>query len=330
MSFANATPYQALPVPMSDPAGHEVLIAIVKASFDVLRGGRLALSDVQAPVLLHDEVWTEDDPATSLKTASDLCIEKGGTDVVVLGEAISSVPVTSMDVAVKVRDTIVPLRVHGPRFFEEGALASAIGPAAPVVRVPIVYEKAYGGMTDDYLVVESRNPAGVGVARSRRDLAGKPAPQIEHPARPHLDAGDAHEPVGFGPIMSHWSPRLELAGTFDDAWKATRMPLMPTDFNVLTNNIAHPSLVFRDPLVPGDEVLVHGMSEHGLLHVQVPNLGVVIRARFDVSGKVTVRPWIDTLVVRPGDRRIEVVVRHAFRQGRGRDVLREVCVDRAD
>src|SRR5438874_1464247 len=89
-----------------------------------------------------------------------------------------------------------------------------------------------------------RLPTDVCVAKRKRDLVGKPAPQIEHPARPHRTADDDHPPVGLGAIRSHWSPRLERAGTFDEVWEKTRMPAMPADFDVRANNQAHPSLLF--------------------------------------------------------------------------------------
>jgi hypothetical protein len=330
MSFSNATPYAAIDVPMPDPRGREVVIAIVKATFDVLDDGRIVPAERPANIRVNDECWQKDDAASSLKFPSDVCIEKGGTDVIVVGDAVSRERVKEMDVAVKVRGVTVPLRVHGERVFYQGALGVAIGPAAPFTRKPIVYEKAYGGMSDDMMIVETRNPSGVGVAKNKADLVGRPAPQIEHPARPHTRASDNHPPVGFGAIMPHWSPRLERAGTFDEVWRDARLPLMPLDYDVRFNNVAHPSLIFEAPLLPGDEVMVHGMSDRGRFALSIPDLRVVVRARFDQSGKVSVRPPIDTLLIRPSDRQFEVVLRKAFFQGRGKDVLREIRVQLHD
>ena len=55
----------------------------------------------------------------------------------------------------------------------------------------------------------------------RSELGGptdRPAPQIEHPARPHTCASETYEPVGFGAIGTHWSPRRKFTGTLDDLW----------------------------------------------------------------------------------------------------------------
>jgi hypothetical protein len=55
-----------------------------------------------------------------------VCVAKRGTDVIVVGEAISPRPVTAMDVDVKVRDVQIPLRVHGPRVRELGEVISRL------------------------------------------------------------------------------------------------------------------------------------------------------------------------------------------------------------
>jgi hypothetical protein len=156
---------------------------------------------------------------------------------------------------------------------------------------------------------------------------GTPAPQLEHPARPHTSASDKHPPVGYGAIPPAWSPRKDHAGTFDDVWMATRMPLMPLDHDPRTNNAAHPSLVFDPHLAPGDAIAILGMSESGALSFRLPPFPLVLRGHFDRSGKVEVRPPIDTLLVEPGSRRVELAVRHAFPIGRGLDVLREITAE---
>jgi hypothetical protein len=327
VTFANNTPFEALDLPLPDQRGRAMVVAVVKATFTVRRDGRIVPSERPRTIRINDELF---DPAAdegSVRLPTDVCFEKCGTDVIVVGEAISPRPVSVMDVGVKVRDLMVPLRVHGPRVFYRAVAGVSIGPAAAFEREPIVYEKAYGGVSDDGWIVEPRNRAGVGVAKRKADLIDKPAPQIEHPARPHHKAGDAHPPVGFGAIRTHWSPRLERSGTFDDVWQKTRMPTLPVDFDVRANNTAHPSLLFEEPLQPGDPVAITGMSEAGVVAFEVPAINVVVRARSDVSGRIEVRPPIDTLLIEPGEHTFEVTLRAAFPQGRGRDVLREVRVE---
>jgi hypothetical protein len=326
LGFFNATTWLAQDVPYVDPIGREVVIAIVKATFEISRDGVVVPAEEPSEIRLNDEVWDPEDERSSLRIPSDVAVEKKGTDVVVIGEAIAPKPVAEIDVAVRVGATTAPLRVHGPRFFHRGLAGVTIGPAAKVERVPLRYEKAFGGATPDGHTVEERNPSGLGVAAREADLIDTPAPQIEHPARPHKSARDRHPPMGYGAIMSHWLPRRRYAGTFDDRWKETRMPLLPADYDVRHGNVAHPALLFEAGVAPGTAISILGVGE-GFFGFELPRLPVVVRALYAVSGRRTVCPSIDTVLVEPGRRRVEVVARCAFPIGRGRDVLGEVRVD---
>src|SRR5688572_13228409 len=101
----NATPYAAQAVPVMERDGRQAVVAIVKATFVILEGGRLVLADDQRPVRLEDEPHDRDYPWSSLRYPSDLCPDKVGTDVVVVGEAIADPPAAVADVALKIRDT---------------------------------------------------------------------------------------------------------------------------------------------------------------------------------------------------------------------------------
>ena len=107
------------------------------------------------------------------------------------------------------------------------------------------------------------------------------------------------------------------------------MPLLPLDFDARFWNVAHPTLLFAEPLVAGDVIAIMGMTLDPPLRFELADLKVAIRARSDESRAQTVRPVIDTVIVEPTTRRVELTMRHAFRVGRGRDVLRELVVDGA-
>jgi hypothetical protein len=325
--FTNATRYAALDVPSLDASGREIVIALVKATFKVAADGRARVADDQRPLRAADIPYDPDNPRGSIKYPSDVCDRKHGTDVVVIGNAIARTPVTALDVAVKVRDATAPLRVHGPRFYYRSVSNVVVGPAARFEREALVYEKAFGGASQDMGVVELRNPSGVGVARRDADLVDMPAPQIEHPAHPHQTPKDRHAPAGFGALAPHWSPRRERAGTFDDVWKASRMPLLPKDFDVRHNNAAHPALLLDTPLAPGDPVGVLAMTESGYFGFEIPPFPIVVRGRFDDGTTRDERPAIDTLLVEPAPGIFELVARASFPLGRARGLLRELTVD---
>ncbi|MDI1451638.1 DUF2169 domain-containing protein [Polyangium sp. 6x1] len=328
MSFINETRYAALPVPLVDPEGRDVVVTIVKATFVVGERGELRPAEDPSPVRTSDVAREPDEPRSSLLFPSDIGLEKPGTDVVVVGDAVAPRPVNVMDVVVQVKQRLAPLRVHGPRVYYDGVLGVAVGPAAPFERAPITYENAYGGASDDLAVVELANPAGVGVARRAADLLGKRAPQIEHPERPHTTASDRHPPMGYGAIPPHWSPRRELFGTCGSSWQETRMPMLPADYDPRFGCVAHPSLRFEEMLAPGDPIRILGMSLVPFA-LDLPRLAARVHARFD-GGEREERPVpIDTVIVLPTERRLEVSGRVAFAAGRGRRVLRALEV-RAD
>jgi hypothetical protein len=327
MSLLNASPFAVQAVPYVAPNGREVVIAIVKATFVRARGGALACADEQSPVRLGDVPSYPDASNSSVRYPSDVGLEKRGTDVVIVGDAVSDAPVTLLDVAVRVRETSVSLRVHGERVYYGSLGGVVIGPAAPFERKPIVYEATYGGTSEDYSVVELRNPVGRGVAKAAGDLVGRPAPTIEHPAEPVGAAGDAPEPVGFGAIASHWLPRSRYAGTFDDVWRATRMPLAPHDFDARYWNVAHPSLQFEEHLRAKDPIAILGMTLGDPFVLELPALGVVLHGKTDDGRTLTARPPIDTVLVDTNAARVELTVRHVFPKGRGRTLLREIRVD---
>jgi hypothetical protein len=327
VSVLNATPYAVLAAPYVAPDGREIVVTVVKATFVMGAGGKLALADEQVPVRPGDDVYDPDALASSIRYPSDFGTDKRGVDVVVVGDAISRTPVPTVDVAVQMKRRTVPLRVHGTRMFYRSFGNVAIGPPAAFERKPIVYEHAYGGMTADFSMVERKNPVGKGVAKSVRDLVDTPAPTIEHPGQPVTAAGQRVEPVGFGAIATWWLPRAAHAGTFDETWQRTRMPLMPPDFDPRFFNVAHPALQFDEPLAADEPIHVLGMSESGSFHAELPAIGVVLRGKIDSGVGLSARPAIDLALVEPGPGRIELSLRHAFPKGRGRTLLREITID---
>jgi hypothetical protein len=327
MTLANATSFAALAAPLTAPDGRDVVLAVVKATFHRDRRGRLSIADEQVAVRAGDVAYYPDAEDSSVRYPADLCVEKRGTDVVIVGEAVSPRPVSVVDVAAQVRDRKVCLRVHGERVYYRGALGVVVGSAATFECKPIVWERAYGGTSPDKSAVERRNPVGRGFGRSASELVDTPAPQIEDPAHPITSASDRPEPAGFGALGPHWSPRVEHAGTFDEVWKKTRMPRMPADFDVRFNNVAPAALQFERPLAAGDPIALLGMTADGLWKVELPAAAVRLEGHYHDGRVVPVHPHVDTVLVEPLEDAIQLTLRHAFPMGRGSTLLREIRVD---
>lgn len=329
VSVANASPFAAAGVPLLAPDGRELVILVVKATFALLPNEKFVVADEQVPVRLGDEPYRDDGIDSSILFPSDVGLTKRGVDIVVVGEAVSPKPVRALDVATKIGERTVPLRVHGERVYYRSGSKVTIGPAAPFERKAIVYENAYGGTTPDFQIVERRNPVGLGVRHREADLVDTKAPSIEHPAEPITSAADKPSPVGFGAIATHWQPRSDFAGTFDETWRKTRLPLMPLDFDVRYWNIAHPSMQV-DSLPVETPIAVLGMRDGPVFRFDVPEIRITAFARTEDGKTLSQRPTVDTVVVVPGQSRVEIVTRAVFPLGRGKTSLREVRVTTND
>jgi len=326
VSLVNATHYHANEVPYVAPTGQRVLVVLVKATFELDRKGDLAPAAEPSPVRLGEVLTDEQKPHGSARYPSDLSCAKAGADIVVVGSAISPRPVHRMDLMVRVGEHEAPLAVHGPRVFYKGPRGIAVGPAARFEEVPVIYDLAYGGMAADFRCADERNPAGRGVAHNPSDLIDTPAPQIEHPAFPHALASDDHAPAGYGATRPHWLPRRGFAGTFDEVWGATRMPLLPLDYDPRFDNVAHPSLQLAVCPEPGTPIAVLGMSASGTFQCALPDLKLVVHALRNAT-RETVRPAVDLVLVEPARGRVEMLCRAVWTMGRGKTALREIRVD---
>ncbi|MCC6521763.1 MAG: DUF2169 domain-containing protein [Polyangiaceae bacterium] len=347
MTLANNTPYAAEAIPFFAPDGREIVLVVVKATF--ARVGQQALrAERQMPVRLVDlphvpaetgfapngpfqPAGPEAAPGdkgppleVSPRYPSDVAVEKRGMDVVFVADAVSRSPVRSLEVGLSLGPHALGLRVHGERVFERARGGLGFGPAVPFERRPLVWELAYGGTSDDFATVERQNPVGRGLAAGKLD--GKPAPCIEEAASP-LSPGKATEPAGVGAVPTHWSPRAEHAGTFDQSWLEDRMPLAPHDYDVRAGNVAAPKLQLPEPLAPGAVVAALGVAPEGLWSFALPELALVVRGRTKDGRLLTVRPRVDTLLCEPDQDRIELTARAVFPMGRGRTLLAEVMVD---
>jgi len=327
MTLANNTPYRAGAAPLVDAQGRPVIVAVVKATFAADAAGRWTLADDPSPVRWNDVLWYPEAPDSSVRYPSDAAPEKVGTDILFVGEAVSPRATPYVDIAVQARSLRKSVRVHGERLFYKRGAACAVGPAAPFVRRPIVYELSYGGTSSDGKAVERRNPVGRGVAAAPADLDGKPAPCIEDPRAPITSSADRPAPAGLGALGPHWLPRAAHAGTFDEAWRKERMPLLPRDFSPRYYNTAPPDQILDPPLASGEDVAVLGMREEGALRFTLPSLPVVFFGKRADGSTITVRPHLDTLIMEPGRARVEVTLRAALPKGRGLTTLREIRID---
>ncbi|WP_437277908.1 DUF2169 domain-containing protein [Sorangium sp. So ce375] len=262
LQLRNQTPFKASIAVFQDAHGVDTLYVAIRATF-TFRGGALRVADAQEPLKLADEYWGEPGQ-TSLKHAADMHLGKPATDVVLVGEAVAprGRAVPSLDVSLAVGPVAKVVRVFGDREWR-GLLDLRISPPIPFERMPLVYERAFGGVLKHDpekgpLEIDQRNPVGVGfgLRSAPVEKAVRRLPNLEDPA--HLISGVRNRPppAGFGFIAPSWEPRRRYAGTYDDAWQERRAPYLPADFDARFFNAASPGLICSSHLRGGEPVKV--------------------------------------------------------------------------
>jgi hypothetical protein len=310
--LSNATPFAAERTWVRDRDGAEVWIVAVRGSFLIQADGQQVVDAVQTEVSRVPKFGG--DPAlSSLTCESDLVHLKKRTDVLVDGAAYGPNGRASarVDVCLRVATIDKTLRVHGDRRWHSGVLGFGLTAPEPFTRMPIAYERAFGG-TDQISsdakehAWEPRNPVGTGFATRKEHLIDKLSPNIEDPRSPY-DDWKRGQPAGFGPIARHWSPRVALAGTYDDQWTRTRKPLVPADFDDRFYQCAPEDQQVDGFLRGGETVEVSGMTPDGMFSFRVPRVSFVMTTRFYDGTVAQHRPVLHTLIISPDRRRFEVI-----------------------
>lgn len=313
LQLSNTSPFAARIFGLPDQEGVDTLYVVVKGTFRLTAGGVEIDDDEPRPVVLADEYWGEPGES-SVKHASEVHLRKQGTDVVVVGQACApgERPVPHVDVSVGIADRMKHARVQGDRYWTEGLGGVRPSKPKPFVRMPVVYERAYGGRhvvdaAKGTIVEEPRNPVGCGFLgkRSGKQLLGHPVPNVEDLQRPIGMLGERSVPVGFGAIAPWWEPRRSHVGTYDAAWKETQAPYLPRDFDARFFNVAPEELVVPGGLVGGEPVAVLGFHPRGMLRFDLPRCELGVTAR--VAGQHSVlTPRIESVVLEPTDGRFTV------------------------
>jgi hypothetical protein len=298
LQLENKTPFAASMAVFPDRTGIDTLYVVVKATVNLRP--TLSLADEQLPPVQADEYYG-DPEFTSLRRASDFHLGKPGTDVLVVGQAWApnGGPVAEAWVRVTVAERSKTLRVWGDRLWQRDGMPTA---PEPFTSMPLVWERAYGGVHRDGELVhgEERNPVGLGFLGKRKpeELAGQPAPNLDDPEQPIAKLGDPSRPICLAPIAPSWLPRRAYAGTYDSAWQRQRAPYLPHDFDPRFFQHTDGPLAFDRHLLGGEPVEVTGASADGPIAFTLPSVRPRIRAI--VAGSPETPPAnLETLLIEP-------------------------------
>jgi hypothetical protein len=304
----NSTPFAAIGDWIRDRDGSEVWVVAVRCSFRIREDGGTYVEPKQQEVVLAP-VFAGDPERSHLVYDSDFCLSKPTTDIILHGHAYApgGEPTARVDVGMAVGDVRKVLTVVGDRIYEKGVLGLGVSSAEPFAKMPIAYERSFGGRNGvndegnpDFFVP---NPIGTGFERKE----GTPAPNI----LPYNSSVQAR--AGFGPLPSHWPDRLQHAGTYDDAWQRNRMPLYPDD---LDDRFFLCSPIDQRPaghLRGGELVRLLNLTPSGSLDFQLPQVALRFETEFRGRPSRIHRGSLHTVILEPDDSRVIMVWQTALK-----------------
>ncbi len=311
-----------------DVEGRDLFVALYKRTFVISPYG--TVTDAKSPPLdFVDTFHGEDGATSSIRRPSMLFDFKPGTDVVLLGHAHASASdATYVDVGLRVGPIVKRLRAHGLRTWRPGAFGGLVPGAALPLRepVPLTYELAYGGADfsdPNRPVAEPRNHVGRGVARNTSELVDQPAARLEYADDP-IGRG-RNRPAAFSPIHRHWQPRASFAGTYDDVWTETRMPLLPSDFDARFHVCVPEDQWSENPLRGGEPVEIVGATPEGAWRFTLPRVAPGFSSV--IAGKRSEhRTHLDTVLIDADARTVELTWRAPIAMPRKYELVDRILV----
>lgn len=175
--LTNDTAYASGRIWGRDKDGAHEWIVVVKATFDIRPDGKLvrAKKQVEPPMVAEPN---GEDGRSSLRYEADLVGPKPTTDILLNGTAYAPKgrPASEFLVSLRVADVHKQIKVVGDRSWKSGVFGNGPSAAVPVARVPITYERAYGGFDQSNpdptgQRLYTRNPVGCGLSNDGEDLA---------------------------------------------------------------------------------------------------------------------------------------------------------------
>jgi hypothetical protein len=104
--------------------------------------------------------------------------------------------------------------------------------------------------------------------------------------------------MALGPLGRNWEPRLQLAGTYDDAWLKDHFPFLPPDFDdryyqaaPLDQQIPHPQ--------GGEEIVLANLTPEGRVAFALPVFDAPVHVFPKKGEREDSRLALDTIVLEP-------------------------------
>lgn len=316
----NRTPFAVGSTFVCERDGHTSWVVAVRAGFAFDSDGRLTRLREQPPVSRAPHF--EGDPgSSSLRSDTDFPYTKLATDVIVHASACPPPGklVSMLDVGFRLGPIKKMLRVHGERTWLRGGFGVLLpSRAQPFATMPIRYERTFGGSDKETGRSWPLNPVGRGYAEHTDRLLTALVPNVEDPREPLEDS--RHRPrkvAGLGALASHWQERLAFAGTYDEAWKRTRAPLWPEDFDPRFFQAAPMDQQVQGCLRGGEICVLHNLVPESSVQFVLPKLRILVETQFD-DADVHTDAALHTVII-DAEARTLAMVWHAAQRCHGRE-----------
>ena len=271
-AVATSVPFALGVVPWKQNGVLRVTV-VVKATF-VAKMPRMTAASAPQPYRISD-IHYKNQPAARVIAASDRVPRKARIDVTVLGHAHAArgASVSEMPARVILKDGERVLLDKSVRVV--GARMDAASAPIAFVRMPIVYERALGG------IGTAENPIGCG------------EDQADDEDRPNiLDPKDSSRPVGLGPISAAWPVRKKRLGQTPQRDVESPLMSLPDSFDFYYFQSA-PDDQQIDELPANAKLILEGFDpEHERIEIELPGA----RAMGAVYGLDAADPDIGTVI----------------------------------
>jgi hypothetical protein len=307
MEIINATRMVAGYAMGMEPSGRELLVVVVKGTFRIPleSGARLALHEEQLPLLMSDTFHGE--PGLSApKHEIDFSPRKRSCDVLLNGSAYApdGRPTQRVDVGLQVGSWSKSFAVVGDRVWYDAGGVRSSDPAV-FTSMPISYDCAFGGVDlrhEDPAehAAYMPNPSGRGYHKHLLPdwLQSTPLPNTEEQGVAVELPDGAYRPMSYGPIGRHWEPRYRYAGTYDQRWKDTEFPFLPSDFDERYYQAA--PLDQQLPVPLGEQrVCLSNLTFDGRREFTVPHFEAPIAFFPKLGKREDITAACDTIVIEP-------------------------------
>jgi hypothetical protein len=339
MELINATRMVAGYTMGMEPSGRELLVIVIKGTFQMPRSPEepLRLLDEQVPLVMAD-TFTGAPGFSAPVYEVDYAPRKQRLDLLLNGSAYApgGRPTTRVPVGLSVNGVTKAFAVVGNRQWSTGISGVSASEPEPFTVMPLSYDVAFGGVDNKHEDPAKhaaciRNPVGKGFHKHLKGewIDGAPLPNTEQLNHTIARPDDDYLPMSFGPIGRGWEPRYRYAGTYDDKWLEDHFPFLPPDFDEQYYQAAPADQQFPLPAAEID-IALGNLTADGNRQFKVPRFGAPVHLFPRNDDREDITATLDTIVLEPDKERLMLTWRVCWPLRKNMFEIAQVLVGRKD